>query len=208
MEDRGSRNRKSERAIELFSSRVARKEKDKRTASNWPLLVLAPLSLLVEKHFGKVGRPFRRPSRFCRKPETLREANIRTLLSIEKRKEKCFSWTKVCHRHANPDIIGWRIVSRIYERRNGNNWVLFFILFSRIIIIIWNYLIILKNIFIKINFYKNDFIDDKKYFNHRIFALTLLRMNISLFFNIIIYIYYNNALVLEKLQFSTFKFTI
>lgn len=155
MEDRGSRNRKTERAIELFSSRVARKEKDKRTASNWPLLVLALLSLLVEKHFGKVGRPFRRPSRFCRKPETLREANIRTLLSIEKRKEKCFSWTKVCHRHANLDIIGWRIVSRIYERRNGNNWVLFFILFSRIMII-WNYpkKYIYKNKFLQKQFYR------------------------------------------------------
>lgn len=99
-----SQNRARDRA---FFQSCREKGKGQKDSVELALTRTCPLSLLVEKHFGKVGRPFRRPSRFCRrKPETLREANIRTLLSIEKRKEKCFSWTKVCHRHANLDIIG------------------------------------------------------------------------------------------------------
>ena len=49
--------------------------------------------------------------------------------------------------------------------------------------IIWNYIIILKHVFLKINFYKNNFFDDKdnKYIYHRYFALILLSFNVSFF---------------------------
>lgn len=76
-------------------------------------------------------------------------------------------------------VIKWNLINIIVSLKTFN-WILFIILFSRIIII-WNYLIILKNLFIKINFYKNNFINDKKYFAYSLFALTLISANVSLF---------------------------
>ena len=53
------------------------------------------------------------------------------------------------------------------------NWVLFFLILSRILII-WNYFIILKYVFLKMNFYKNNFLDDKE--NKYIYIIVTLQL--------------------------------
>lgn len=78
-------------------------------------------------------------------------------------------------------VIKWNLIF-IIVRVKTYNWILFLLIISRILII-WNYIIILKRVFLKINFYKNNFIDDKdnKYIYHRYFALILLSFNVSFF---------------------------
>ena len=56
-------------------------------------------------------------------------------------------------------VIKWNLIF-IIVRAETYNWVLFFLILSRILII-WNYIIILKHVFLKINFYKNNFLDGK-----------------------------------------------
>nr|YP_009441406.1 NADH dehydrogenase subunit 2 [Apis nuluensis]ATN28902.1 NADH dehydrogenase subunit 2 [Apis nuluensis]BBC20691.1 NADH dehydrogenase subunit 2 [Apis nuluensis] len=76
-------------------------------------------------------------------------------------------------------VIKWNLINMMVSMKTFN-WILFIILFSSMMMI-WNYLIILKNLFMKMNFYKNNFMDDKKYFVYSLFALTFMSANVSLF---------------------------
>nr|AIW06348.1 NADH dehydrogenase subunit 2 [Apis cerana] len=76
-------------------------------------------------------------------------------------------------------VIKWNLINMMVSLKTFN-WILFIILFSSMMMI-WNYLIILKNLFMKMNFYKNNFMDDKKYFAYSLFALTFMSANVSMF---------------------------
>nr|ARS01171.1 NADH dehydrogenase subunit 2 [Apis mellifera meda]QIC19379.1 NADH dehydrogenase subunit 2 [Apis mellifera caucasica]WKD80472.1 NADH dehydrogenase subunit 2 [Apis mellifera]BBA78487.1 NADH dehydrogenase subunit 2 [Apis mellifera caucasica] len=78
-------------------------------------------------------------------------------------------------------VIKWNLIFMMVSVK-AYNWILFLLMISSMLMI-WNYIIILKRVFLKMNFYKNNFIDDKdnKYMYHSYFALTLLSFNISFF---------------------------
>nr|UML38442.1 NADH dehydrogenase subunit 2 [Apis mellifera ligustica] len=78
-------------------------------------------------------------------------------------------------------VIKWNLIFMMVSIK-AYNWILFLLMISSMLMI-WNYIIILKRVFLKMNFYKNNFIDDKdnKYMYHSYFALTLLSFNISFF---------------------------
>nr|ALO64553.1 NADH dehydrogenase subunit 2 [Apis mellifera]AST14901.1 NADH dehydrogenase subunit 2 [Apis mellifera mellifera]QGX04652.1 NADH dehydrogenase subunit 2 [Apis mellifera sinisxinyuan] len=78
-------------------------------------------------------------------------------------------------------VIKWNLIFMMVSVK-AYNWILFLLMISSMLMI-WNYIIILKRVFLKMNFYKNNFIDDKdnKYMYHSYFALTLLSFNVSFF---------------------------
>nr|QNG58163.1 NADH dehydrogenase subunit 2 [Apis mellifera]QNG58176.1 NADH dehydrogenase subunit 2 [Apis mellifera]QNG58189.1 NADH dehydrogenase subunit 2 [Apis mellifera]QNG58202.1 NADH dehydrogenase subunit 2 [Apis mellifera]UCC47154.1 NADH dehydrogenase subunit 2 [Apis mellifera] len=78
-------------------------------------------------------------------------------------------------------VIKWNLIFMMVSIK-AYNWILFLLMISSMLMI-WNYIIILKRVFLKMNFYKNNFIDDKdnKYMYHSYFALMLLSFNISFF---------------------------
>nr|UCC47158.1 NADH dehydrogenase subunit 2 [Apis mellifera] len=78
-------------------------------------------------------------------------------------------------------VIKWNLIFMMVSVK-AYNWILFLLMISSMLMI-WNYIIILKRVFLKMNFYKNNFIDDKdnKYMYHSYFALMLLSFNVSFF---------------------------
>nr|AUW36335.1 NADH dehydrogenase subunit 2 [Apis mellifera scutellata]QNG58150.1 NADH dehydrogenase subunit 2 [Apis mellifera]UXB55322.1 NADH dehydrogenase subunit 2 [Apis mellifera iberiensis]UCC47145.1 NADH dehydrogenase subunit 2 [Apis mellifera]UCC47147.1 NADH dehydrogenase subunit 2 [Apis mellifera] len=78
-------------------------------------------------------------------------------------------------------VIKWNLIFMMVSVKTYN-WILFLLMISSMLMI-WNYIIILKRVFLKMNFYKNNFIDDKdnKYMYHSYFALMLLSFNVSFF---------------------------
>nr|UCC47150.1 NADH dehydrogenase subunit 2 [Apis mellifera]UCC47155.1 NADH dehydrogenase subunit 2 [Apis mellifera] len=78
-------------------------------------------------------------------------------------------------------VIKWNLIFMMVSIK-AYNWILFLLMISSMLMI-WNYIIILKRVFLKMNFYKNNFIDDKdnKYMYHSYFALMLLSFNVSFF---------------------------